>query len=289
MSIAPTGGVLDLTAAQYHADDISDQPSLSASVAKILVSQSPAHARAAHPRLNPDYQRVDESKFDLGTVVHAMLLEGRDVVEVIHHGDYRTNAAKEDRDTARAAGKIPLLAHLKAEVDAMVAAVREQLAPELFADGKPEQTLVWEEDGVLCRSRIDWLRDDCTAVTDLKTTSRSANPREWERSALFKHGCDIQAALYLRGLKAVTGADAVWNWVVVETTPPYALSVITPGPEVLAVGNAKVDRALELWRDCLASGVWPAYSNEVTVASTPPWELRWLDNPDLEELAWAQM
>jgi hypothetical protein len=47
---------------------------------------------------------------------------------------------------------------------------------------------------------------------------------------------------------------------------------------MLAVGNAKLDRALEMWRDCLASGLWPAYGRDVHVAEPPAWELRWLDN-----------
>ena len=45
----------DISAEAYHADP-APEPSLSSSVAKILVNLSPAHARIAHPRLNPDYR-----------------------------------------------------------------------------------------------------------------------------------------------------------------------------------------------------------------------------------------
>jgi hypothetical protein len=140
-------------------------------------------------------------------VAHSLIFEGIEKVSVVDAPNWRTKAAKEARDEARAAGLIPLLPGQWTEVQAMVQAVREQLAeheadPPLFTDGKPEQTLVWEEDGVLCRARLDWLRDDVRAIDDLKTTSRSAHPAAYSH-ALFGVGGDVQAAFYLRGVRAL--------------------------------------------------------------------------------------
>lgn len=279
--LAPRG-VLEVPADAYH-DDPAEVPSLSASIASIICSKSPAHARAAHPKLNPEFVREEQERFDVGTAAHAILLEGQAAVEVIDMPDWRTNAAKDARDAARADGKIPLLAKVMFEVDAMVAAAAVQLAehgarPTLFTSGKPEQTLVWDEPGgVVCRARLDWLHDDLAAIDDLKTSSRSADPKVWERR-LYDHGGDIQVAMYLRGLKSLTGAEAQWRWVIIETSPPYALSVVEPGADVLAVGEAKVEYAIRRWRECLKSGVWPAYSPEVYRAELPAWadDAKWL-------------
>ncbi|MCZ7538275.1 MAG: PD-(D/E)XK nuclease-like domain-containing protein [Acidimicrobiia bacterium] len=87
----------------------------------------------------------------------------------------------------------------------MVAAAREQLAeldvdPLPFTEGKPEQTIVWEDGGATCRARIDWLHTDGTAIDDYKTTSKSADPESFTRT-LFSMGYDVQAAFYLRGLE----------------------------------------------------------------------------------------
>lgn len=279
--------ILEIPAADYHADRVDDRPSLSASIAHILCSSSPAHARAAHPRLNPDMLRDEKTSWDIGNVAHAMILEGRDIVELIHHGDYRTNAAKEDRDAARAAGKIPLLVHQAGEVTQMVNAVAVQLAehearPIPFTMGEAEMTLVWEENGVVCRSRLDWLNTADRVIDDLKTTSRSANPDAYSR-ALFSVGGDVQAAMYLRGYKAVTGMDAEFRWVVVEVNPPYALSVISPGPDVLALGAAKVDYAIARWRECLTTDSWPGFPTRVCYADLPGYEeTRWLEKTTRE-------
>lgn len=284
-------GIEALTAAEYHSDPC-EQPSLSSSIAHLLCVASPAHAFAAHPRLNPNFVRVEEEKFDVGTSAHSLLLEGDAGVQVVDAADWRTNAAKEQRDEARAAGRIPLLTKQHDEVQAMVAALRTQRElvdadPPLFKDGKPEQTLTWADSGVHCRARVDWLHDDFRAIDDYKTTGRSANPEQWARTTMFSIGADIQVAFYLRGLQLLTGAtDVAWRFVVQETSPPYALSVVSLGPDVLTLAQKKVDYAIAVWRRCLESGSWPAYPRRVAYAELPPWEeARWLEKELREEVA----
>lgn len=290
-------GVLDIPATDYHADNVSDGPTLSASVAKLIIGKSPAHAFVAHPRLNPAYRNEDD-KFSIGTVAHAILLEGKaplDVVELCEFDSWRSNAAKEQAASARAAGRVPLLGKHYDDVCAMVSAAREQLArhaadPAPFTNGKAEQTIVWEDQGVKCRARLDWLHDDGSAVDDYKTTTRSAEPASWVRSSLFALGFDIQAAFYTRGIAAVFGAAVAgmmdWRWVVQECSPPYALSVITPGPDVFALANEKVDRALRVWGHCLETGDWPGYEPRVATAELPAWEeSRWMEKTGLIEEA----
>lgn len=284
--------ILTLPADQYHADDIgADQPTLSSSIAKLLVEASPAHARAAHPKLSPNLERADDDKFAMGTCIHALLLQGETVFDRLAFDSWRTDAAKAAKAEAWAHGRIPLLIKDADRVDEMIEAVRAQIAqldvdPLPFTDGLPEQTLVWEEDGVLCRARLDWLRADYTVCDDLKTTSRYANPEAWQRGPLYDHGADLQAAMYLRGVYAVTGQRSLWRWVVVETQPPYALSVIAPTAAVLALGDAKVEMALAKWRRCLETGEWPAYPRTVVEAELPAWiESRWLEREAREEAA----
>jgi hypothetical protein len=278
-----TDRVLDITAEQYHADQIADTPSLSSSIAHTLITQSPAHARARHPKLNPAYEREDKDHYDFGTAAHDMLLRGTDeFIRVVYMDDWRKKEARELRDEARAAGKVPMLEKDYLRAQQMVDAVRAQIPtldvdPPLFVDGKPEQTLVWVEDnGVVCRARCDWLLDAHDGIQDLKTTSRSANPEKWSRT-LFDHGCDIQAAMYVRGLRRITGrSDCTFQFVVAETQPPFAMSVISLAPDAFALAAAKLEYAIDLWAECLRTDSWPAYPTRVCWAEAPPWELaRW--------------
>lgn len=285
----PGVGIHALTSDEYHADPCY-KPSLSASIATLLCQSSPAHAWASHPRLNPEFKREEKAHFDLGTIVHQLLLEGHtDSLVAIEAPDFRTKAAQEERDAAYAAGHTPILTKNLPTVQGMVESVGAHLKahyadPPLFTDGKAEQTLIWEEPGeIVCRARVDWLRDDLGALDDLKTTSGSANPEGVSRR-LFDMGYDLKAAFYLRGLQMLTGStDTEFRWCFVETSPPYALSVVSPGPDVLAIGQKKVAYALELWRKCLASGDWPGYTQAVAYAELPGWEeARWLAKEERE-------
>lgn len=275
-------GAHSLPAGDYHADPC-EQPSLSSSIAHILCTRSPAHAWAAHPKLNPNYQPREDPRFDVGTAAHAIMLEQDNAIVIVNADDWRKKDAQEARDLARAQGKIPLLAKTFEEVGEMLIAVTRQLTdhharPALFQDGLAEQTLIWDEPGdVVCRARLDWLRDDRATIDDLKTTTRSASPDSYARQ-LFGVGGDIQAAFYLRGVQELYGATPEFRWVVVETSPPYALSVISPGPDILSIGAKKVAYAINLWRQCLATDDWPGYPQDICYAELPAFEeARWLE------------
>lgn len=274
-------GIHEASADEYHGDPCPS-PALSASIAAELVLKSPRHAWVAHPRLNPHYVREEKTIFDLGTAAHAYLLEGREAFEIIAADDWRAKDAREARDAARARGKVPLLADQASRVLAMCEAVNAQLdsfadPPRPFSGGKPERTIVWQEGDIWCRSRLDYLHDDFLWIDDFKTTGASANPDIWTRSALYG-GPDIQAAFYLRGVKATTGKDARFRFVVAENFEPYACSVIELGPDALVIAEKKVRLAIELWTKALKEDNWPAYPTRTCYAALPPWEeARWLE------------
>jgi hypothetical protein len=271
-------GIYELPASAYHADPCPE-PSLSSSIAKVICLSSPLHAREQHPRLNPGAVDETAEHFDIGTAAHALLLEGVSTLAIIDAKDYRTNAAKQARDEAYAAGLTPLLKARWVDVQAMVAAARGQLDAHtdggagMFTNGKPEQTLVWREEDVWCRARLDWLRPD--AIDDYKTTtSPNANPDAWSRS-LFYAGFDIQVAWYLRGLKAITGFDATFRFAVQETTAPYALSVIGLAPDALMLAEKKCLYALEVWREARARNEWIGYPRRTCWAALPMTHEAW--------------
>lgn len=285
---ALSAGIHTIDAAAYHADPC-EAPSLSASIAHLLLSSSPLHAWTAHPRLNPGHAHVAEDRFDVGTAAHALLLQGEQIMHVVDAADWRSKAAKEVRDLARANGLIPLLTDQADRVKELCGAVHRQLSelaiePPLLTAGQPEQTLVWEERGVTCRARADWLHSDHSAIDDLKTTGRTANPLTWSRQSLWSIGADIQAAFYLRGLQALTGRKAEFRWCVAETAPPYAVSVISLAPDALTLADAKIDRALETFAWCLNEDRWPGYPPRVCSVETPVWEeQRWWEREQLQE------
>ena len=273
-------GIIDrLPILDYIRDPATPGPSLSASAAHTLLTRSAAHCRHQHPRLNPAWQ---PDEFDMaqivGTVAHALLLENdRSRVMVIDALDFKTKVAQLARDTALANGKLPILAHRMVEVEAAVAAGRAQLAakeiPDAFQGGHVERTMIWtDEQGVTWRSRPDWTDDLGLLVVDLKTTGGSAEPDAWSRGALLAHGADLQAALALRGLRALRGPGVrAFVFAVLETTPPYGLSLVGLDPMFQQFAESKLDVAAKTWAACLATNEWPPYPARICWASPPEW------------------
>jgi len=283
-------GVYEMSNDDYHADPCVE-PSLSASTAFTLISRSPRHAWLQHPRLNPKFEPEEKATFDLGELAHTLLLRDERAIHVIDAADFKTKDAREQRDQARKDGKIPVLKAKLDEVKAMVAAARAQCAaheeaPWLFTAGQPEQTLIWPEkvvDAVVwCRVRLDWLPQLDSfpqhIFPDYKTTGSVALPDEWGRRTLFDLGNDVRAAFYLRGIRAVLKLDRPqYRFVVQETEPPYALSVMALLPHALEVADAKVEYAIRLWAWCRAKNYWPGYYRQTAYLDSPPWhEQQWL-------------
>lgn len=276
-------GIYQIDEARYHADALGpDVPMLSASIANILLRQSPKHAHAAHPKLGGCIPEESET-FDLGTAAHSLILEGSENrYAIVEANDWRTNAAKDARASARAAGKTPLLLKQVENVRGMARMVRSNLAqfedsPAPLTAGKPEQTLVWQDGGVWCKARIDWLHDDMATIDDLKTGAVSAKPDAWTRT-LYGRGGDLQAAFYLRGLHAMTGSEwsasaPLFRWIVAENSYPYATSVISLSPEGLAHAHAQVEEAIATWRQCLQTDTWPGYPTRTCYVDPPAWAL----------------
>lgn len=280
-----TEGIHEIDETTYHADPCPE-PSLSSSIAKLLVGRSPRHAWLAHPRLNPRHQNDESEKFDLGSAFHALMLGSGAEVAEIDAKDWRTQAAKDARDAARAAGHIPMLTAQAARARRMVERVRAQVqeneeAREAFAGGVAERSIIWREDnGIWCRARLDWIPERGSAFPDLKSTEASASPDQWGRSVMFNTGCDIQDAFYRRGIQKLgIKADPYLLFVVAELDEPdHLIATHRCGLAASAIADRKVDRAIQLWKVCLERNRWPAYRQETAWQDPPPWhDQQWAD------------
>lgn len=271
--------IVDMEADDYHG---LKEPYISATLIKVLLSKSPAHARSIHPFFSQFKQEPSEAK-DHGTVLHSLILEGHaNMVLEVGYPDFRSAAAREERDKARSAGFIPMTSASLAELREMAEQIRDRIAghdadPPLFVDGKAEQSLFWEDRGVQCKARLDWIHADGLTVDDLKTTKRWADPTSFKR-AVFSTSYDIQAAFYMRGLSKITGKGfPAFRFVFVELEPPYGVHVVQLSNAVVALANEKIDYALDVWRNCVENDVWPCYQG-VEMVELPPWvEADWME------------
>lgn len=286
-------GIYDMPESRYHADPCPE-PSLSSSIARILLTHSPLHAAENHPRLNPDYEPDESARFDLGATAHAVLLE-RDwtKVQVIDPADHTgkngaipkgwtNNSIRAARDEARAQGLIPVLKEDAEAVQDMVSEAlgfisRSEIAG-LFDQGVPEQTFIWQETvdrtPIWLRARLDWIGTGGAKgkpwILDYKTCQNAA-PDAFSRQ-IGAMGYDIQAAFYCRGVRALDDIEQHdFIFLAQEIAPPYACSLHMLSPVYLEMAEDKVQRAIDLWANCIYTKRWPSYPTDVLRADPPPW------------------
>lgn len=258
----------NIPAAKYHADTLLPVPSLSSSIAEILLRESPRKAWFSHPKLNPAFKPEEDSKFDIGTAAHAMLLEGIDVIETCDYDDWRKKEAQEKRDAARAAGKIPLLRKHRDAVVAMVSAaeafIHHSEIAEYWNDGESEVTAICEEDGVWLRARLDRITRSRRHIIDYKSTTDAA-PEPFSRQ-IVRMRYHIQDAFYRRVVRNLGSVRPSFAFVAQSCKPPYECSLHACDPALQEIADAEVQRAIDLWRKCLSTKQWPSHSGRIHYA-----------------------
>lgn len=293
MRISEPGIYPSIPPDDYFADP-APIPSLTQSIAKILIYKSPAHARLAHPRLAPpiDEDDVEPEKYvaaqAIGNAAHAAMLgRGRDIAEG-KFDNWTTKAAKEFKAEAIASGRLYILSKHLDRTREMVKAASYQMEAaghaNAFRVGHGEVMLAWKEDGIWFRSLVDWMCDT-TLVYDLKTSGLSCAPRA-ARERPSTDGWDIQAAMYERGLDVLDPSNAGrrrFIFVAQENAPPYSLTPVEISEHDLVMGRKKLASAVAMWRECIATGAWPGYPAKTEMSRPRGWtEAEWLER-EMEE------
>lgn len=258
----------DIPEDTYHAS----KTSLSSSGAKVIV-KSPATFKWRLENPEPFKREYDD-----GSAAHQLVLGVGPGIEVLaapdgtEFTDRRTNAYKAAEKAARDAGKIPLLRKQMAVVEAMAEKLREhRQAMELLTEGQPEVSAyaVDDETGVVRRGRFDWLTD--YVLVDYKSTvAGGAHPRKFGRVAM-ELGYYQQAPWYLDIARDLGHEASAFAFIVQEKEPPYEVTVIELPKEAMTLGRDRNREALQRFRDCMDTDLWPSYvpDNQIAVAQIP--------------------
>lgn len=293
LTIDNPGIYTDLAAEHYFADPCP-APSLTQSIAKVLLDQSPAHARAEHPRFVSVAETEDDGdeKYDkvkaIGNAAHATMIGRGKTLAIGDFDSWRGKDPQAFKAEAVAQGKEPVLAKHHAVARELVQAGRLQLVDagwhDAFTDGNGEVVLIWSEgegaDKIWLRTMIDWLAADRRTLYDYKTSGMSLAPHG-VGYVLDDAGWDIQAAMHERALAVLDPEGRGrrrYRFVAQENKKPFALLPVELGEHHLQLGRRKLAVAINLWRQCIKSGVWPGYPLQAVTPDIPPArENRWIE------------
>lgn len=250
----------------YSADQISNseyhaqRDVLSASGAKAILEDS-----LGDFRYNQTHA-VHKDVFDAGTAAHELVLEGEfRSIQVLEYDSYRTKAAQEARDDARALGKTSMLERDLEDIYGMAKALRDNVdAMALLESGQPEVSAFFTDPvtGLECRTRFDWLPEIDTSkrlvIPDYKT-AKSANPRKFRKDAA-NYRYHQQLAWYEDTLPILgIHHDVKMVLIAQEKTAPYASSVVQFAPRDLELGRALNELARRKFKHSLETDHWPFY------------------------------
>ncbi len=287
----PPGLYDHVSSAVYHGQP-TEGASISSSGLRTILLDCPAKYWATSP-LNPDREPDEESAaLNFGRAAHCLMLGEPTFAEefvVSPYDDFRTKEAREWRDGQE---RTIVRAEQMPQIEAMAKAVRASpSAARAFQNGRPEVSLFWQDEatGIMLKARPDWLPDDpVTGYTQEYKTARSAAPRLIASQA-FQLGYDMQAALCLDGIAAVTGKKPLGiAHVVQEKEPPYIAQLYLFGPDQIEIGRRRYRKALRIFAACLERHragkppqiAWPAYSDAPMFFETPRWIATADDEPN---------
>jgi hypothetical protein len=235
-----------------------------------------------HEYLNPDKEArvkpdiiTKANPLEFGNAFHSYVLEPSEFDKrymVFEKQDGRTSAGKAaNAQAALLQGNRELIdAKAFREITNMSRSINSQPMAKGMIDGAVyEKSLFWidADTGILCKVRPDiWHENMCV---DLKS-SGDASYRAFSYDAI-KYGYDLQCAMMSEAIKSLTEKDVQdFIFVVVEKTAPYATACYKLDVEMLNIAKAKFKAILFEMKECMVSGKWPGYSDNII--TMPVWK-----------------
>lgn len=254
---------LKISNEEYHA-----RPELSNSGNNILIDQTPAHFK--YYKENPSGSTPAKLT---GSIVHSAILEPElflDTHVAMPECDRRTKAGKEFHEEfhIKNAGKVVMDSKTYHQVFGMIGSVMAHPAAKaILQKNHNELSFFGKLKDVDVRCRPDVLRDG-RLMADLKTTD-DASFHAFQKS-IYNYKYFRQAAFYCDVVTQVTGETYdTFTIIAVEKSPPYAVQVFVLDEATLEKGREEYERGLLIYRECLASDVWPAYPIEAIPMNLP--------------------
>lgn len=239
-----------------------------------LVERSLAHYEA-----NPRIKETDALRF--GSLVHAGQLEPLDIarryaVMPNYHKDEENRTKGGERsfsktttyykqrvaDFQKANGDKQIIG--EAEYDEMFGLLKSLASngdamKALDGGGEVEVSMVWEDEvtGLLCKGRIDKLKQHEGLFSDLKTTRDALKFTKY----IIDLGYHRQVAFYQHGLHALTGLSLTPWIVAIEKDAPYGCRSAPVDPELVRDGWTETRRLLDSVAEAIETGDFPSYPN----------------------------
>jgi PDDEXK-like domain of unknown function (DUF3799) len=235
-----------------------------------------------------DHPKQPTAAMILGSALHVATLEPARFDGMFHicpPADGRTSEGKKIiADAQLAANGKALLRSGKddnsiAEIESlrgMAESIRSRKTAQSFltATAQNEVSMLWKDSvtGLMCKGRMDRFAPKFPAfnrplIIELKKT-RCASDWSFAKDIDSFH-YDAQAACYRSGIAAITGERPAHVFLCAESEPPFDAQEHMLDDESQATGDAKYRMMLDRYAECVKSGKWPGYPDQLNVIRMP--------------------
>lgn len=214
----------------------------------------------------------------LGSLVHALTLEPENydkLYAVAPKCDRRTNVGKADWQAF--VDGCPHGAEVVTEDQHALAVriARELQASEVVSQllglaGPTEHPIFWidRDTGLPCRAKLDKLAVGEDLIIDIKTTT-DASPGSFAKT-MVNFGYARQAAWYLEGHERLTGVQANFIFIAVETSEPFEIGCYELNEDELKRAHEQNRRLMDSLMFCQTNNEWHGrHETEVVKLSLP--------------------
>ena len=210
-----------------------------------------------------------------GQLFHAMALTPRVAIEdfvIAPNIDRRTKDGKAAyaQFLSESDGKTIVTDEMWERAADMVEALECNDFCRKLLSGAKETPYFWVDEmtGIECKCRTD-----CTVelggmplVVDLKSTNDASTEAFMKDSV--RYGYDFQSAMYLEGVKAVTGVEHGFVFIAVEKTEPYSINIFQCDKPFIQHGYDTFRELLGIYHDCKQTGNWFGYLGRYNAVNT---------------------
>ena len=142
--------------------------------------------------------------------------------------------------------------------------------------GKKEVPFFWTDEmtGEECKCRVDCLSSvkNMNLIVDLKTSAK-ADTESFTRD-IVKYGYDLQTAMYAEGVRANTGVECSFVFIVIEKEEPYSVNIFQADQLIMKRGYDLFREYMGIYHDCRQTGNWYGYLGKygmINNVSLPAW------------------
>jgi hypothetical protein len=271
----------DISFLNYMADPAPD-PSISNSGISLLLAETPLDFAFDHPRLPPlDAKRVREETLAtaVGSITHRLALgKGADYA-VAPFDSFRTQAARDFRDEAEAAGKCCVVEAKFDECVIMADIIKDRIRVALDgADYQTEVVFLYQEETafgpIWVRGMLDVWCEERATILDPKVTKRLYDGMLGRQ--FVDMGWDRQAALYPYAVGKITPELAgriEFADLLIKPKPPFTTRRAVPEKAWRAMKLCEARKAMETFAYCLKEQRWPGFPlDDTDIIPMPRWE-----------------